>query len=66
MYAIRSYYDYLIVHALTTGDTVVTHERADNSQKKVKIPDVCVGLGIKTMSPYEMLRKEQARFVLGR
>ncbi len=57
---------YLIVHALTTGDTVVTHERADNSQKKVKIPDVCVGLGIKTMSPYEMLRKEQARFVLGR
>jgi len=57
---------YLVVHALTNGDTVVTHEKPAGSRKYVKIPDVCVGLGIKMMSPYEMLRKERARFVLGR
>ena len=57
---------YLVVHALTTGYTVVTHERPAGSRKYVKIPDVCVGLNIKMMSPYEMLRKERARFVLGR
>lgn len=56
---------YLVVHALTTGYTVFTHERPAGSRKYVKIPDVCVGLGIKMMSPYEMLRKERARFVLG-
>ena len=26
----------------------------------------CIGLGIKCMTPYEMLRRERARFVLGR
>jgi len=57
---------YLVVHALTTGDTVVSHEKPAGSRKYVKIPDVCVGLGIKMMSPYEMLRKERAWFVLGR
>lgn len=57
---------YLVVHALTTGDIVVTHEKPAGSRKYVKIPDVCVGLGIKMMSPYEMLRRERARFVLGR
>lgn len=57
---------YLVVHALTTGDTIVTHEKPAGSRKYVKIPDVCVGLGIKTMSPYEMLRNERARFVLGK
>jgi len=55
---------YLVAHALTTGYTVVTHERPAGSKRYVKIPDVCVGLGIKMMSPYEMLRKERACFVL--
>jgi len=35
------------------------------SPRKIKIPDVCVGMRIKCMSPYEMLRHERARFVLG-
>jgi len=30
-----------------------------------KIPDACIGLGIKCMTPFEMLRRERARFVLG-
>jgi len=56
---------YLVAHALAHGHTVVTHEIASASTKKVKIPNVCIGLGIKCVTPYEMLRHERARFVLG-
>ncbi len=56
---------YLIAHALAHGSIVVSHEKPDNSKKRVKIPDVCIGLGITCMNPYEMLRRERARFVLG-
>ena len=57
--------DYLIAHALTHRHTVVTHEIASTSVKKIKIPDACIGLGIKCMTPFEMLRLERARFILG-
>jgi hypothetical protein len=57
---------YLIAHALAHGHTVVTHEVAAPSTKKVKIPNVCIGVGVKCMTPYEMLRVERARFVLRR
>jgi predicted nucleic acid-binding protein len=56
---------YLIAHALAHGMTVVTHEVAAQSVKKIKIPNVCIGLNVKCMSPFEMLRHERARFVLG-
>lgn len=56
---------YLVAHALAYGHTVVTHEIASTSPKKIKIPDVCIGLGIKCVTPYAMLRSERARFVLG-
>lgn len=56
---------YLIAHALAHRHTVVTHEVAAASTKKIKIPNVCIGLDIKCMTPYEMLRRERARFVLG-
>lgn len=56
---------YLVGYALAHGYTVVTHEIASTSTKKIKIPDACVGLGIKCMTPYEMLRTERARFILG-
>ena len=55
---------YLIGHALAHGHTVVTHEVASTSTKRIKIPDACIGLGIKCVNPYEMLRTERARFVL--
>ena len=55
---------YLIAHALAHNFIVVTHEVPANTKKKVKIPNVCIGLGIKHMNPYEMLRREGARFVL--
>ena len=56
---------YLVAHALAHGDTVVTHEIASNSTRKIKIPDACIGLGIRCITPFEMLRNERARFVLG-
>ena len=56
---------YLVAHARAVGHTVVTHEIPSASTKKIKIPDACIGLGIKCMTPFEMLRRERARFVLG-
>ncbi|HEB89710.1 MAG TPA: DUF4411 family protein [Deltaproteobacteria bacterium] len=56
---------YLVAQALAGGYVVVTHEIPSVSTKKIKIPDACIGLGIKCMTPYEMLRAERARFVLG-
>jgi len=56
---------YLVAHALTHGHTVVTHEVASPSTKKIKIPNACLGVGIKCVTPFEMLRYERARFVLG-
>lgn len=56
---------YLVAHALSHGDTTVTHEVPSDSRKKIKIPNVCIGLSIKCMSPYEMLRRERALFILG-
>ena len=57
---------YLVAHALAHGYTLVTHEIASSTTKKIKIPNVCIGLRIKCMTPFEMLRRERARFVLGR
>ena len=57
---------YLVAEAQAGSHTVVTHEVPSASARKIKIPDACIGLGIKCMTPYEMLRRERARFVLGR
>ncbi len=56
---------YLVAQARSGGHTVVTHEVPSASTRKIKIPDACIGLGIKCMNPYEMLRLERARFILG-
>jgi hypothetical protein len=56
---------YLISHALAHGHTVVTHEIASASTKRIKIPNVCIGLIVKCVTPFAMLRQERARFVLG-
>jgi len=57
---------YLVAHALAHGHTVVTHEIASSTTKKIKIPNACISHRIKCMTPFEMLRRERARFVLGR
>ncbi len=56
---------YLVAQAHAGGHTVVTHEIPSASTRKIKIPDACIGLNVKCMTPYEMLRLERARFVLG-
>ncbi len=56
---------YIVAHALAYNHTVVTHEIIAATVKKVKIPNVCIGLNIKCMTPFEMLRNERARFILG-
>jgi hypothetical protein len=56
---------YLVAHALAHGHVVVTHEVAAASTKKIKIPNACIAIGVKCMSPFEMLRLERAKFVLG-
>lgn len=56
---------YLVAHALAHGHTVVTHEKAQPLARKIKIPNVCIGLAIKCVTPFEMLRLERARFILG-
>lgn len=56
---------YLVAYAHAHDHVIVTHEIPASTPKKIKIPNVCIGLGIKCVTPYEMLRKEMARFILG-
>ena len=56
---------YLVAHALAHGHILVTHGIASTSTKKIKIPDACLGLGVKCVTPFEMLRSERVRFILG-
>jgi hypothetical protein len=56
---------FLLAHALADNHTVVTHEVLANSPNRIKIPNACLGLGVRFMTPYQMLRIERARFVLG-
>lgn len=56
---------YLIAYAHAHGHIVVTHEVPSDSVREVKIPNVCIGMGIKPETPFGMLRLERARFVLG-
>jgi hypothetical protein len=55
---------YIIAQALAGGHTVVTHEVPRNTPGKVQIPNVCLGLHVKYVTPFAMLRTERARFVL--
>ncbi len=55
---------YLISQALAGRHAVVTHETPADSINRIKIPNVCIGLKLDCMSPFQMLRREHARFVL--
>ncbi len=57
---------YLVSRGLAGKHTVVTHETASPSTKKIKIPNACIALGVRCITPFEMLRNERARFVLGK
>ena len=55
---------WLVGYALAKGHTLVTHEVVSNSPRKIKIPDACAALGVQCISPFGMLRAENARFTL--
>lgn len=55
---------WLVAYALEYKCTIVTHEIPTNSTKKVKIPNVCNGLDLDCINPFEMLRREKAKFAL--
>lgn len=55
---------WLVAHALAHSWVVVTHEVPADTIRKIKIPNACIGLDLCCMTPYEMLRRERARFVL--
>lgn len=57
---------HLIAHALAGGHIVVTHEQIEHTPARVKIPNVCIALKVQYARTHEMLRRERARFVLGR
>lgn len=56
---------WLVSHAFAHEITVVTHEVPSDSIRKIKIPNACIAFGIRCINPFEMLRRENARFVLG-
>lgn len=56
---------YLVAHAHAHDFVIVTHEVFSTSPKRIKIPNACIGVGVKSINPYEMLRSERAQFVLG-
>jgi hypothetical protein len=56
---------WLVAHALAHHLTIVTHEVPSETARKIKIPNACLGLDVHFVTPYEMLRRERARFVLG-
>lgn len=56
---------WLVAHALAHNCVVVTHEVPADTVRKVKIPTACIGVGLRCINPYEMLRHERAQFVLG-
>lgn len=55
---------YLVACAHANDYVVVTHEVPSDGVKRMKIPNVCIGMRVKFMNTFEMLRMEQARFVL--
>jgi hypothetical protein len=55
---------YLIAYAKAHGHVVVTHEIASDGVKRVKIPSVCIGMKVKCVTPFEMLRADRVKLVL--
>lgn len=55
---------FLIAYAMTDQRVVVTHEQPSDTRRKVKIPNVCLAMGVEYMETFQMLLDEAACFVL--
>ncbi len=56
---------FLVAQALAGWHMIVTYEVASASRRRIKIPDACIGTGVKFVTPFEMLRNTGACFILG-
>lgn len=58
--------DYLLVaYARAHGYTVVTRETSDpKSKKRVKIPDACAAMGVRTVNIFDVLRDTGAQLII--
>ena len=56
---------WLVAHAQAHNCVVVTHEIPASTIGKIKIPNACIDLGLRCINPFQMLRENQVRFVLG-
>lgn len=55
----------ILAFAKSLGLTIVTHEvSAPDSKKDIKLPDACSLVGVKSITPFELLKLENARLVL--
>lgn len=57
-------YYFLIAYAYANQLILVTHEKAENSLRRIKIHNVCNRFNIPCMNTFDMLRSEQVIFVL--
>ena len=55
---------FLIAHAAAGAHTVVTHERASDGRKRIKIPNAALANGVEVVTPFQMLRREKVKLVL--
>jgi len=53
---------WIVVHSPDGGPWL--HEVVAHSTKKIKIPNACIGVGVRYVSPFRMLRAELARVVI--
>ena len=56
---------YLVAHAHAHRGTVVTHEVAANTRKKIKIPNACAALNVGCMTPFECSAPRGSHLVKG-
>jgi hypothetical protein len=62
-FAVADYW--LVGHGVARGYTVVTHEISQpQARARIKLPDACNGVGVKWLTPFQLLEDEGARFVL--
>ncbi len=62
---IDTLYPQLIAYASTHDATVVTLQKSNRRQRNaITHPDICFQFNVTCIDPFEMLRRENARFVL--
>ena len=56
---------WLIAKAITTGSTIVTHEKLDrNIKRKILIPNICEHFSVDYINTFELLHELDAQFVM--